>query len=83
MKIGVTSSGNNINSKDNQDNFKNSNLCLLLFCLSSTSKFLFTLQHIQNPIQILIHEHNTKEEIFRKIAVVSANYNPLIDAYNT
>jgi len=38
---------------------------------------------IQNPIQMMMHEHNAEGEIFRKIDALSGNYNPPVDACNT
>ena len=38
---------------------------------------------VQNPIQMMMHEHNTEGERFRKIAELSNNYNPPFDACNT
>jgi regulator of cell morphogenesis and NO signaling len=38
---------------------------------------------IQNPVQMMMQEHNTEGEIFKKIAELSGNYNPPIDACNT
>lgn len=38
---------------------------------------------VQNPIQMMMHEHNNEGERFRKIAELSQNYTPPQDACNT
>ncbi len=38
---------------------------------------------VQNPIQMMMHEHNTEGERFRKIAELTQNYQPPQDACNT
>ncbi|HEY5392185.1 MAG TPA: iron-sulfur cluster repair di-iron protein [Hanamia sp.] len=38
---------------------------------------------VQNPIQMMMHEHDTEGENFRKINALSANYNAPADACNT
>lgn len=38
---------------------------------------------VENPIQMMMHEHNTEGERFRKIENLSNNYTPPIDACNT
>ena len=38
---------------------------------------------VQNPIQMMMHEHDTEGENFRKINVLSGNYNAPADACNT
>lgn len=38
---------------------------------------------VQNPIQMMMHEHNTEGERFRKIESLSDNYTPPSDACNT
>lgn len=38
---------------------------------------------VQNPIQMMLHEHNIEGERFRKIAELSNNYTPPSDACNT
>lgn len=38
---------------------------------------------VENPIQMMMHEHNTEGERFRKIENLSNNYTPPVDACNT
>ena len=38
---------------------------------------------VQNPINMMMEEHNVEGERFRKIAGLSDNYNPPADACNT
>lgn len=38
---------------------------------------------VQNPIQMMMHEHNTEGERFRKIAELTGDYTPPQDACNT
>ncbi len=38
---------------------------------------------IENPIAMMMEEHDTKGERFRKIAKLSTNYTPPVDACNT
>lgn len=38
---------------------------------------------VENPIQMMMHEHNTEGERFRKIENLSDNYTPPLDACNT
>lgn len=38
---------------------------------------------VQNPIKMMMHEHDIEGERFRKISELSANYNPPADACNT
>lgn len=38
---------------------------------------------VENPIQMMMHEHNTEGERFRKIENLSDNYTPPVDACNT
>lgn len=38
---------------------------------------------VQNPIQMMMHEHNTEGERFRKIAELTGDYTPPHDACNT
>ncbi|PBQ33209.1 iron-sulfur cluster repair di-iron protein [Sphingobacteriaceae bacterium] len=38
---------------------------------------------VQNPITMMMHEHDTEGEIFRQIAKLSNNYTPPLDACNT
>lgn len=38
---------------------------------------------VQNPINMMLHEHDTEGERFRKIAALSDNYTPPADACNT
>jgi len=38
---------------------------------------------VQNPIQMMMHEHDTEGENFRKINALSGNYNAPADACNT
>ena len=38
---------------------------------------------VQNPIDMMMHEHDTEGERFRKIAALSDNYNPPQDACTT
>lgn len=38
---------------------------------------------VQNPIQMMMNEHNSEGERFRKIAELSNNYTPPLDACNT
>ena len=38
---------------------------------------------VQNPIEMMMHEHDTEGERFRKIAELSNNYTPPADACST
>lgn len=38
---------------------------------------------VENPIQMMMHEHNTEGERFRKIENLSSHYTPPVDACNT
>ena len=38
---------------------------------------------VENPIQMMMHEHTTEGERFRKIEALSNNYTPPADACNT